>query len=269
MPTCSPSRAKAGKARHRAPSHRARTVFILRLIGIEFFIVDRVLNLSRPAVATGNMTAGSAFPSIPKFYVVRWKVPLAVGDGIADMSRVVAGVDLVAGSAGPPFNRLIDVTEVQILISVAKIGERGGETIEGQGLLVTAEAERIFFHGERRVKVPRIGALQDAHVIRAVRVMTRRAIFLPDRPVPVAVLLEQFLHVGDLSRRSIQLLVVAGKTKLRRGCLQLLGEVRVVGIVAVQALFIDFVGVVLGFDIADMVLFFRMAAKTQGRNRVV
>jgi MFS superfamily sulfate permease-like transporter len=100
-------------------------------------------------------------------------------------------------------------------------------------------------------------------------IVTGRAIFLSDRPVPVIILVQPFLHVHDLSRRRFELLVVAGKTEIRRRRPQLFGKVGVVGIMTIQTFFLDFVGVVLGFRISNVSLLLRMATETERRHGII
>src|SRR3990172_8609810 len=93
IPTCSPSRAAAGAAKHKRASDNTRAHSVLRLIGIKFFIVDGVLNLSYPAVSPRDMAAGGTFPAIAILHVIRRQIPAAVMDGIPYMLGVVARMD--------------------------------------------------------------------------------------------------------------------------------------------------------------------------------
>jgi hypothetical protein len=88
------------------------------------------------------------------------EIPAAVRDGIPYMLGVVACVNFVAGPTGPSFDGLVDMTEMEALIAVAKVGERRGEAIKGEGLLMAAKAETVFLLGERGIKISGIGTLQ-------------------------------------------------------------------------------------------------------------
>ncbi len=185
------------------------------------------------------------------------------------MLGIIAGMDLVTRSAGSPFNGLVDVTKVEILIAVAKVRQGSRIAVERQCFFMTAKAQAVFFLGERGVKISGIRTLQQAKIVRAVRVVTGRAIFLSDRPVPITVALQPFFHVHDFSRRCFQLFVMTREAKIRRGCPELFGKIRVMGIVTIQTLSFDFVGVMLCLRLRDVIALFRMTTETEGRHGII
>jgi len=182
---------------------------------------------------------------------------------------VVAGMDFMARPASPSFDGLVDMAKMKVLIAVAEVGERRGEAIEDQGLLMAAKAETVFLLSKRSIKISGIRTLQQTEIVRAMGIVTGRAIFLPDRPVPVIIPVQPFLHVHDLSCRCLQLFIVAGEAKIGGSCLKLFGKIGVMGIMAVQALLIYLVGGVLCPRLSNVILLLWMAPKTERRHRII
>jgi len=183
--------------------------------------------------------------------------------------RIVARMDLVAGPASPSFDGLVDMAKMKVLIAVAKVGERRGEAIKGQGLLMAAKAETVFLLTERRIKISGVRTLQQTEIVRPMRVVTGRTIFLPDRPVPITVALQPLFYVHDFSCRCLQLFIVAGEAKIGGSCLKLFGKIGVMGIMAVQALLIYLVGGVLCLRLSNVILLLWMATETERRHGII
>ncbi len=178
-------------------------------------------------------------------------------------------MDLMAGPASPSFDGLVDVAKMKVLIAVAKVGERRGEAIEDQCLLMAAKAETVFLWSKRGIKVSGITTLQQTEIVRAMRVVTGRAIFLPDRPVPITVALQPLFYVHDFSCGRLQLRVVAGEAEVGGSCLKVFGEIGVMGIMAVQALLISLVGGVLCLRLSNVILLLWMAPETERRHGII
>ena len=166
------------------------------------------------------MTARGAFSSVFILHVVGRKIPCSKRHGISDVFGVVARMDLMTGTAGPPFDGLVDVAEVEVLIAVSEVGQSGGIPVKGQGFLMTAEAEGVFILGKGSIKLPGIFALEQTEIIRSMRVMASRAILLANRTMPIPIPLQPLFHVYDLSGRGLQFLVVARKTEGGGGILE-------------------------------------------------
>lgn len=218
----------------------------LILVCIERLIVDRVLDFLTPVVAPGHMTARGAFSSVFILHIVGRKIPCSKRHGITDVFGIVARMDLMTGTAGPPFDGPVDVPKVEVLIAVSEVGQSSGIAVKGQGFLMAAEAEGIFIRGKGSIKLPGIFAFQQTEIIRSMRVMTSRAILLANRTMPIPISFKPLFHVYDLSVWGLQLLVVARQTEVGRGVLELLWKISVMRIMAVQAFLAYFVSVVLG-----------------------
>ena len=97
--------------------------------------------------------------------------------------RQAGAVGRVARAAGPPFHLVVDVDGVQVLRPVAEA--RGVLRIEfgRQGLVVTLEAKRVGVRRERGVERRRIRRREQGDLGRRVRLVTRQAIFVLDRPM--------------------------------------------------------------------------------------
>ena len=72
------------------------------------------------------------------------QLPGSKRNPIPEMFRVVGCMGIMTGPAGPAFNRLVYMDEMQILVAVTKTGQSGGKFLFGDGILMTHEAELVI-----------------------------------------------------------------------------------------------------------------------------
>ena len=60
------------------------------------------------------------------------------------MFRVVGCMGIMTGPAGPAFNRIVDMDEMQILVAVTKSRQSGGKFLISNSILMTHEAELVI-----------------------------------------------------------------------------------------------------------------------------
>jgi len=88
------------------------------------------------------------------------------------MFRVVGCMGIMTGPAGPAFNRLVDMDEMQILVAVTKTGQSGGKFLFGDGILMTHEAELVITRLVWSIKKLGKGFLKHSEIIGSMGIMT-------------------------------------------------------------------------------------------------
>jgi len=88
------------------------------------------------------------------------------------MFRVVGCMGIMTGPAGPAFNRLVDMDEMQILVAVAKSRQSGGKFLFSDGILMTHEAEIVITRLVWRIKKFGKGFQEHSEVIGTMGIMT-------------------------------------------------------------------------------------------------
>ncbi len=113
------------------------------------------------------------------------------------MRAIVVGMYFMAGPAGPAFRAFVHVHEVEVFFVVSEIGFFIRYPLGERSLVMTGKTERVLAVRVGRVKFRGVVFDQQAPVIRSMGVMTGSALVLPDRAVPVLILLQKSLHVSD------------------------------------------------------------------------
>ena len=85
--------------------------------------------------------------------------------------------------AAPTFFLLIDVEEVQVSIAITEIGYAVREFIDRDFLVMTIEAELVFFIGIGCVEIRREGRAKYLIVVAPMRLMTRTAVTICHGPM--------------------------------------------------------------------------------------
>ena len=103
------------------------------------------------------MAARGAGSAIFRLLVVDLKhpPPLAEGDGLPDVERLLGGMNFVAGAARPSFF-LVDVLPVQIHFAIAEIRQAETGLVQHHVGKVATEAQGVVFRLERGVKLRRM-----------------------------------------------------------------------------------------------------------------
>jgi hypothetical protein len=105
-------------------------------------------------------------------FKINRQLPASKRNRIPEMFQVVGCMDIMTGSAGPAFNRLVDMDEMQILVAVTKTGQGGGKFLLGNGILMTQEAEIVITRLVWRIKKFGKGFQEHSEVIGTMGIMT-------------------------------------------------------------------------------------------------
>lgn len=112
------------------------------------------------------------------------------------MLRIVGGMGIMACPTGSAFYLFIDMHVMKILVSVAETGQRGGEFLFGDGLLMAHKTELVVTRLVWGIEKFRKIFTQQSEIIRAMGIMTTRAVFLAYGAVMIPVILQHRLHIG-------------------------------------------------------------------------
>lgn len=151
------------------------------------------------------------------------------------MSWIIGGVGVMTGPAGAPLYRLIDMDEVQVLISVSEPCQSLCFGIQDHCFFVAVEAEIKILRLEGSVKHGIEILPEYPEVVRPMGVVAARTISLPYGAVVVLIRLEVLLHIHYLSIRRIQGTVVAHHACINGFLHELLYIVGDVGVMACKA----------------------------------
>ena len=100
------------------------------------------------------------------------QLPASKRNRIPEMFRVVGCMDIMTGPAGPAFNRLVDMDEMQILVAVTKTGQSGGKFLISNGILMTHEAELVITRLVWSIKKLGKGLQKHSEIIGSMGIMT-------------------------------------------------------------------------------------------------
>lgn len=156
--------------------------------------------------------------------------------GIFHSLRFRAGVHFMACTACPAPVLIHNMNVMEVLVPIAKPGQRVCVLVEEKRLFMTLETQLI---DARRIWAVELGwerSLQQPKILRAVRLVAWRATAFAYRPVPLRVAFQQSLHVCDSSARGLHGLVVATQTKIDFAILENAGNVAAVQVMTVRAL---------------------------------
>jgi hypothetical protein len=124
-------------------------------------------------------------------------LPLPVRNRFTDMGVILTCVDGVTGPASPAARLSIYVDVVQIEISVSELSHSPPVLGGDQFASVTLETQSIDVRVEWRIKQLRIGLSQQVEMRGPMRIVTRRAIRLPDRSMMIGILFQQRRHIFE------------------------------------------------------------------------
>jgi len=141
----------------------------------------------------------------------------------------------VASPAGSSPPVLVDVEEMKIPISIAKLRERPRSLDRHCEILVAREAERVLVDIETGVEFRWKRFLEQAEVRTSVGLVALRAAVLADRLVPLLVLIQQLLHVDQRRVAGFDRLVVAAQAELSLGLQEIRIDIRRVRRMTIEA----------------------------------
>ena len=211
-----------------------------RLCGIVTFpwrYLEWVQDSFNPVVAHHRVAGGPAFsPGLGQFKTLDGDITVSERNVFPDQLGIFRAMMVVAGPAGPALLS-VDVPVMQIEVAVPERGRgRGARLLEG--LVIVAGKTDVFVTGVAGIERFRVRTLQQAVIRSAVRVMTVEA-----QPVAKGNMMREFLVVkGAFWRRQafpiggFQALVMAAETQIRHRRPGLLGVVRGMRVMALEAL---------------------------------
>lgn len=129
------------------------------------------------------VTAGKTAAAVNALLKADRQPPGIEGNRIPDMSRIIGGVGIMTCPAGAPFDRLIDMNEMQILIAITEGGQRGGFLIAGERFFMTHETELVIVRVIPGIELRGEILTQYSKVIRSMGVVASGTVFLFDRAV--------------------------------------------------------------------------------------
>ena len=210
------------------------------------------------------MTARAAFAAGLSLLEIDRQMPGTKRNGISDMFRIVGGVGIVTCSAGSPLIGLVDMHVMEILVPVAKTGQRGGILFFSDGLLMAHETEFVVACLVGCIEKLREIFPQHSEVVGTVGIVTGRTIILPYRSVVVLVLLQNCLHIGEFHLAVLAVFpVVTAQAEFGRLHDQLIGIISDMGIVTGKAFLVRIESVMFYFGLCDMFFLVVMAGETE------